>query len=61
MNPVGILQLIVVGLEGIVHALNPKRRRETKKDGIGFALFYVGILAGGGVLVVIVIRDLYFK
>jgi hypothetical protein len=32
-----------------------------KQEGIGFALFYVAILAGGVVLVVIVIRGLYSK
>jgi hypothetical protein len=61
MNPLGIFELVFVALEGVAHAFNPKLKRKTKKDTVGFALLYIAILVGGIAITVIVIRDLYFK
>jgi hypothetical protein len=60
MNPLGIIHLISVALEGAAHALSPKRKRP-KKESIGFGLLYVAILAGGVAILISVIRGLYFK
>ena len=61
MNPFGMFQLVFVALEGIAYALNPKLRKKGKKRAVGFDLFYIGFLLAGIVLVVVVVRSLYFR
>ncbi|HZR16433.1 MAG TPA: hypothetical protein VFE51_03830 [Verrucomicrobiae bacterium] len=61
MNPLGVFQLVFVALEGIAYALNPKLRKEGKKKAVGFGLLYIGFLLAGIVLLVVVVRSLYFR
>ena len=61
MNPLGIGQLIVLALEGIACAVNPKLRKQTRKETVAFGLFYVAFLIGGIILVVVTVRSLYFQ
>ena len=61
VNPLGIFQLVLVALEGIACAVNPKLRRQEKGRAAGFGLAYVTILLGGIVLVILTVRALYFQ
>jgi hypothetical protein len=61
MNPLGIFQLVLVALEGIAYAVSPKLRKQEKKSAVAFGLVYVAILLGGIIIVVMVVRSLYFQ
>jgi hypothetical protein len=61
MNPLGAFQLVVIALEGVAYAVNPKLRKQEKKRAVGFGLAYVAILVGGIVLVILTVRSLYFE
>lgn len=61
MNPLGIVQLALVALEGAACALNPKLRRQNRKKAVGFGLFYLAFLLAGLALVFMVVRSLYFQ
>ncbi len=61
MNSLGIFQLALKALEGVACALNPRLRKQEKKRAVGFGLLYVGFLIGGAVIVVMVLRSLYFQ
>jgi hypothetical protein len=60
LNPLGIFQLVMVALEGVAYAVNPKLREQDKKNAVGFGLVYVVFLVGGMVMIVLVVRSLYF-
>ena len=60
LNPLGIFQLVMVALEGVAYAVNPKLREQDKKNAVGFGLLYVAVLVGGMVMIVLVVRSLYF-
>lgn len=60
MNPLGIFQFALAALEGVVHAVNPKLRKKETKSGIAFGIVYIALLIGGTIIVVMVVRSLYF-
>jgi len=61
MNPLGIFQLVIVALEGVAYAVNPKLKQQGKKSAVGFGLSYVAFLVGGIVVIILVVRSLYFE
>lgn len=61
MNPLGIVQLASVAIEGVACALNPNLRKQAKKRAIGFGLMYFGFLIGGVATVILIVRSLYFQ
>jgi hypothetical protein len=61
MNPLGIFQSVLVALEGLAYAVNPKLRKQEKRRAVGFGLAYVAILLGGIVVVAMTVRSLYFQ
>ena len=58
---IGVVQLVVVALEGIACALNPKLRKESRKITVAFGLFYIGFFVVGIVVLIMVVRSLYFR
>jgi hypothetical protein len=44
---------MVVALEGVAHALNPKHKRERRKNSVWFGLFYLLFLLAGVVFVIL--------
>jgi hypothetical protein len=61
MNPLGLFDAMLVALEGVAYAVNPKLRKQTKKSAVAFGLFYVAFLLGGIIILVMVVRSLYFQ
>jgi hypothetical protein len=61
MIPLGFLQLVLVAIEGVACALNPKLRRENRRDKVWFGVMYLGILLGGLIILIMVVRELYFQ
>jgi hypothetical protein len=61
MNPFGILQAAAVLLEGVCHAVNPKRQKETKRETRQFIIFYIVFMLVGIAIVVWTIHSLYFN
>jgi hypothetical protein len=61
MNPFGFGQLVLLALEGVARAVNPKLRRQDRRETLAFGLFYVAFLVGGILFVVVLVRALYFK
>jgi hypothetical protein len=61
MNLLGIIQLVMVALEGVAYAVNPKLQQQGKRRAVGFEVFYVSFLVGGAVIVILVVRSLYFN
>ena len=60
MDPFGIVQAVSALIEGVAHAADPKRRKETDRGRRRFLFFYVlSMLLGIGV-VVWTIHSLYF-
>ena len=60
MNPLGVFQLVLVALEGVAYAVNPKLKKQEKGRAVGFGLAYIGVLVGGIVIVILTVRSLYF-
>jgi hypothetical protein len=61
MNPLGILQLGLVALEGVAYALNPKLRKQEKGRAWASGLAYIGILLGGLAIIIFTVWSLYFQ
>ena len=61
MNPLGISRLLFLALEGLACTLNPKLRKRQKRRAGGFGLVYAGVLLGGIVLIVLAVRQVYFR
>lgn len=59
--PLGFLQLVLVALEGVACALNPKLRREDRRSKVWFGIMYFSFLLVGLVIVVMVVRSLYIQ
>jgi len=60
VNPLGIFQLVLVALEGVAHAVNPRLRKQEKKSAVAFGLAYAAILTGCIIILAMVVRSLYF-
>ncbi len=61
MNLFGIFELMLATLEGVACAVNPKLRKQPKKSGVAFGLVYVAFLVGGIMILVMIVRSLYFQ
>lgn len=61
MNPLAIVQVALVALEGVACALNPNLRKGTRKQAVRFGLFYIGFLLTGVGIIIMVVRSLYFQ
>jgi hypothetical protein len=61
MIPLGMFQLVLVALEAVACAVNPKLRNQEKGRAIGFGLAYVTILLSGIALVIWTLWSLYFR
>lgn len=61
MNPLAIAQFALVALEGVACALNPKLRKGTRKQAVGFGLFYIGFLLTGVGSLITVVHSLYLQ
>ena len=62
MMPFGAFRLVVLALEGLAYALNPKlRKQESKKNVALSGLAYIACLLVGVGLIVMVVWELYFR
>ena len=61
VDPLGVSRLLLLAVEGLACALNPKLRKRERRRAVGFGLLYAGILLGGIVLIVRAVWQLYFQ
>jgi hypothetical protein len=61
LNPLGILQALVTALEAAADAVNPKRRKETKRERRRFLFWYFLFFLVCAVTVAWTIHSLYFS
>jgi hypothetical protein len=61
VNPLGIIQAALLFIEGIVHAANPKRRKETKWEKIRFLSLYCALMLACIAVLIWTIHSLYFS
>jgi heme/copper-type cytochrome/quinol oxidase subunit 2 len=60
MNPFGIFEAVLFALEVAVDALNPKRKKETKREQRWFLFWYFLFLFLTAAVVIWVVYNLYF-
>ncbi len=60
MNPFGIVQAVIAFLEGVAHAADPKRQKDTKGEKRRFLFFYVIFMLVGIGVIVWTVRSFYF-
>ncbi len=61
MHSRDIVQILLLAVEEVACAFNPRLRKRNRKKTVGFVLFYVGFLLGRLALVFMVVRWLYFQ
>jgi len=61
MNPFGFFSVISGAMDAVAHLFGKKRRKETRRERISFAIAYTVLWLLCAAVLILVVRELYFR